>query len=154
MRMPSLRLFAFSTVFFALSFSAQATKPTESAISRSLEDSALKWGPAPAFLPTGSELAVLHGDSAKKNADVFLKLPAKSLIPAHWHTSAERMILVAGEMHINFVGQEKIVLKPGNYAYSPAKLRHDAICVSETPCILFIAFELPVDAFPVASGSK
>ena len=152
--MLSLRLFALSAVLFAVSFPAQAAKPTEAAVSRSAEDSALKWGPAPAFLPKGSELAVLHGDPAKKNADVFLKVPAKALIPAHWHTSAERMILVAGEMHINYVGQEKIVLKPGNYAYGPAKLSHDATCASETPCILFIAFESPVDAIPVASGSK
>jgi len=35
---------------------------------------------------------------------------------------------------------------PGEYAYGPAKLPHEATCTSTTPCVLFIAFEGPVDA--------
>ena len=148
-------LFSFSLAFaLAHSSSALASKSKEAAITRSWEDSALKWGPAPAFMPQGSELSVLHGNPSKRNADVFLKVPPKAMIPAHWHTSAERMILIAGELHINYVGQEKVILKPGNYAYGPAKLSHDGICASETPCILFIAFESPVDAVPAATSSK
>ena len=120
----------------------------EPALARSSSDSSLQWGPCPPFLPAGCGLAVLHGDPGKPNADVFLKLPAKAVVPEHWHTSAERMVLVAGELHITYAGQPTAVLRPGSYAYGPAKLSHKGTCVSSTPCVLFIAFELPVDGVP------
>lgn len=47
-------------------------------------------------MPKGFELAVLHGDPAQPNADVFFRIPAKAQIPNHWHSSAERMVLVEG----------------------------------------------------------
>jgi quercetin dioxygenase-like cupin family protein len=105
-----------------------------------------RWGPCPDFMPTGCALTVLRGDPAKPNADVFFKVPAGSTLPRHWHTSAERMVLIAGELHVTFAGQPPAVLKPGTYAYGPAKRAHGGACVSATPCILFIAFEAPVDA--------
>ena len=120
----------------------------EPALARSSSDPSLQWGPCPPFLPAGCGLAVLHGDPGKPNADVFLKLPAKAVVPEHWHTSAERMVLVAGELHITYAGQPTAVLRPGSYAYGPAKLSHKGTCVSSTPCVLFIAFELPVDGVP------
>jgi quercetin dioxygenase-like cupin family protein len=102
-------------------------------------------------MPAGCGLAVLHGDPAKPNVDVFLKLPANSAIPDHWHSSAERMVLVAGELHVTYKGQPKVVLKAGDYAYGPAKLPHSASCASSTPCVLFIAFEAALDAVPTGS---
>ena len=86
----------------------------------------MQWGPCPAFMPAGCGLAVLHGDPGKANADVFLKLPAGGAVADHWHTSAERMVLVAGELHVTYKGQEKVVFKPGMYAYGPARLPHTA----------------------------
>lgn len=126
----------------------------ERALTRNAQDAQLQWGPCPPFMPAGCGLAVLHGDPAKANADVFFKLPAKAAVPDHWHTSAERMVLVAGELHVNYKGQAKRELKPGMYAYGPAKLPHSASCVSTAPCVLFIAFESPVDAFPTEAKAK
>jgi len=109
----------------------------------------LEWGPCPPFLPAGCEIAVLNGDPAKENVDVFFKLPGGSDLPNHWHTSAERMVLVSGELHVTYEGQEPVVLTPGTYAYGPAKLEHHGACVSTENCVLFIAFEEPLDAVPV-----
>jgi quercetin dioxygenase-like cupin family protein len=127
---------------------------SEQALARSAQDAQLQWAPCPPFMPAGCGLAVLHGDPSRPNADVFLKLPAKAAIPDHWHTSAERMVLVAGELHVNYKGQEKTVLKPGMYAYGPAKLPHSAVCAGNEPCVLFIAFESAVDAVPTAATTK
>jgi quercetin dioxygenase-like cupin family protein len=120
----------------------------EVALTRSPQDAQLQWGPCPEFMPAGCGLAVLHGDPSKANADVLLKVPAKAALPDHWHTSAERMVLVAGELHVSYKGQAKAVLTPGMYAYGPAKLPHSASCEGSAPCILFIAFESAVDAVP------
>ena len=132
---------------------AQASGP-EKALARSAQDAQLQWGPCPAFMPAGCGLAVLHGDPTKPNVDVFLKLPAKAAIPEHWHTSPERMVLVAGELHVQYQGQAKAVLKPGMYAYGPAKLPHNASCAGSDPCVLFIAFESAVDAVPTEAAAK
>jgi len=132
---------------------AQAPAPAQ-ALTRSAQDAQLQWGPCPPFMPAGCGLAVLHGDPAKPNADVFLKLPANAVIPEHWHTSAERMVLVAGELSVHYKGQAKVVLKPGMYAYGPAKLPHSASCAGSASCVLFIAFESAVDAVPAGAQAK
>jgi quercetin dioxygenase-like cupin family protein len=133
---------------FCTGLALAQTPPAEPALTKTFEDSALEWGPCPSFLPEGCAIAVLHGDPAKENADIFFKVPAKSTIARHWHTSAERMVLVSGELHVTYDGQEPAILKPGAYAYGPAKAPHKARCASTEPCVLFIAFEAPVDAFP------
>ena len=110
------------------------------------DSSQLEWGPCPDYMPAGCGIAVLQGNPAEPNADVLFRLPAGSTAPRHWHTSAERMVLVAGEMQVQYDGQQPFTLTPGTYAYGPAKLSHHATCRSAEDCILFIAFEEPVDA--------
>lgn len=151
-----LRCSLFLTLIQASSFvfAQQAPQEQEQAVTWNASDAQLKWGPCPPFLPRGCGIAVLHGDPAKHNVDVFLKVPGKSTLPLHWHSSAERMVLVAGELHVTYDGQKTAVLKPGTYAYGPAKLPHKAVCASAAACVLFIAFESPLDAVPVESKSK
>lgn len=145
---------ALSVAFCIAGSAAVAQAPAEEpALTQTARDPQLTWGPCPPFLPKGCAIAVLHGDPAKDNVDVFFKVPAKSTIPLHWHTSAERMLMVAGELHVTYDGQKKAVLKPGTYAYGPAKRPHKGFCASPGPCVLFIAFESPLDAVPVA-GAK
>ena len=40
------------------------------------------------------------------------------------------------------------------YAYGPPKLAHTAECLDGDSCILFIAFEKPVDAVATAEADK
>jgi len=68
-------------------------------------------------------------------------------------TSAERMVLVSGQLDVAYGGQEPAMLSPGMYAYGPARLAHSASCRSADPCVLFIAFEGPVDAIPTAGSN-
>ena len=105
----------------------------------------LQWGPCPPGMPEGCEIAVLHGDPAKPNADIFLRVPGGAAIAPHWHSSAERMMLAAGSLAVKYQGSAETVLEPGTYAYGPARLPHRAECRSAEPCVLFIAFEGPVD---------
>ena len=148
-----LRCIFFSVSLIGSFAFAQPSVP-EQALTITANDAQLKWGPCPPFLPKGCAIAVLHGDPAKDNLDVFFKVPAKSTIPLHWHTSAERMVLVAGELHVTYDGQKAAILKPGTYAYGPAKRPHKGFCASKVPCVLFIAFESPLDAVPVEGQSK
>lgn len=121
-----------------------AAKP----LAQSASDPALKWGPCPPGMPEGCGIAVLQGDPAKPNADIFLRIPGGSAIPPHAHSSAERMILVSGELEVKYQGAPQATLNATDYAYGPANLPHRANCRSDAACTLFIAFEGPVDLKP------
>lgn len=130
----------------ALVASAGQAGETATPLALRAADAQLQWGPCPPIFPKGCEIAVLHGDPARPNADVFLRVRGGQALPAHTHTSAERMVLVSGELRVKYKGAAATTLTPGTYAYGPAGLAHDAVCRGDQPCTLFIAFEGPVDA--------
>lgn len=108
----------------------------------------LDWMPCPDPLSfEGCHITVLHGDPGKENSDVLFRMQPGTVAPEHWHNSAERMVLISGEMHVTYKGEDTQVLKAGTYAYGPSKKPHVAECVGNEPCVLFIAFEKPVDSF-------
>lgn len=111
------------------------------------DDASLTWGPCPDFLPEGCGIAVLRGDPAAGSSEVFFRVPGGAEITRHWHTSAERMVLVNGEMQVTYDGHPTTLVTKGSYAYGPARIPHTARCVSDSACVLMIAFDLPVDAF-------
>lgn len=129
---------------------AAAAEPTAPAApARSFEDPALQWGDCPGFMPDGCAIAVVHGDPAGDDADVFFRVPAGAEVPLHWHSAAERMVLVDGRLRVRYDGHAPVALTPGTYAYGPARLPHSASCEDgddARPCVLFIAFDGPVDA--------
>lgn len=133
-------------LFSAIVVAAQAE---ESSLLKTAKDPNILWGPCPAFLGQGCEMAIIHGDPAEPNADVFFKVPGNFEIVNHWHTSPERIILLTGKMSVTYEGEKSGMLTPGRYAYGPAKKPHKAYCHKGEECILFIAFVDPVDAFEV-----
>lgn len=133
---------------FASSFSyAQDGKQVEKSVVTDHKATDLQWGGCPEFMPDGCNIAILHGDPEKQNSDILFRVPANSNIPLHWHNSAERMVLISGELEVTYEGEGTQTLKVGSYGYGPAKKPHTAKCKDKGPCVLFIAFEKPVDAF-------
>lgn len=119
------------------------------ALAISADDEAIDWGPCPEFFPETCRIGVLHGDPAAPGADIFFRVPGNTDLPAHTHTSAERMVLVSGRMSVDYEGQEPVLLEAGTYAWGPPGLPHSATCLEGDDCVLFIAFNDPVDAMPV-----
>lgn len=140
------RTFRTTLLAGALTLAAAGAHGAEPPLAIPADDRALAWGDCPPIFPSGCQIAVLHGDPAKPNADVFLRVPASQVLPPHTHSSAERMVLVSGRLQVKYRGAPAVVLTPGMYAYGPAGRAHEAVCQSAVPCTLFIAFEGPVDA--------
>lgn len=149
--LPSYAMVLASVLLFfnAVSLAQKGDGDFEHSVLTSIDDPKIEWGGCPPFMPEGCQIAVLHGDPAKRNSDILFKVNGKSDIPAHWHTSAERMILLRGEMEVTYEGEKSIRMKEGNFAYGPAKKPHKAKCVSKKPCVLYIAFEEPLDAHEI-----
>lgn len=142
----TVRTIAAVAALVAPATAAWAAPGGEAPLAVKAADPALQWGPCPSIFPAGCQITVLHGAPAKPNADVFLRVNGGQRLPAHTHTSAERMILVSGELRVKYKGAPAATLTPGMYAYGPAGLPHEADCRDGAACILFIAFEGPVDA--------
>ncbi len=126
----------------------------ERALVISHNDQELQWGPCPEFIPKGCEIAILQGNPANNNLDIFFKVPGDFEIPYHLHTSQERMVLVSGTLDVSYDDHEKATIKTGEYAYGPAKLPHSAYCHKGVPCVLYIGFVAPLDAIPIERAEK
>lgn len=136
----------FTTGLMLISTLLHAQEPS---LIKLAKDPSLEWGGCPAFIGEGCQIAVLHGDPAKRNSDIFFKVPGDFKIPLHWHTSVERMVLVSGKLDVTYSGEKTGTMLPGTYAFGPAKKHHSAFCHKGNDCVIFIAFEEPIDAFEV-----
>lgn len=117
----------------------------ELAIVTSIDDPALEWEPCPPIFAEGCEIASLHGDPSEPNSDMFFKMPGNYEFPAHWHQSAERMVLLSGTIRVTYAGQPEYLMQAGTYAYGPSIGVHYGGCISDEPCVLFMTFDGPVD---------
>ncbi len=138
-------------LFISITISAQkgGEIDIENSVVKTINDANLQWGPCPSFMPDGCNIAVLHGDPSKNNVDILFKIKGGSDIPNHWHSSPERMILLSGELSVTYEDETTQVMETGSYAYGPSNKKHTAKCLSKEPCVIFIAFEDPLDAFAV-----
>ncbi|MBV9115730.1 MAG: cupin domain-containing protein [Acetobacteraceae bacterium] len=92
-------------------------------------DAAVKWQPAPANLPKGSQLAVLAGDPAKPGPFALrVKFPPNTLVAPHRHATDENLTVISGEL---YHGMGETVdkahghkLEQGGFVYLPGGSPH------------------------------
>ena len=144
------KIFQFSLFLIGAGLLAQSNgiENTEMSITKTINDSDIIWNPAPEFFP-GCSFTILHGDITKPNLDFFFRVEPNTEIINHTHNSAERMVLISGEMEVQYEGENPQILKAGTYAYGPAKKPHRAKCLNDGQCVLFIAMVEPFDAVPI-----
>ncbi|HWQ32040.1 MAG TPA: cupin domain-containing protein [Blastocatellia bacterium] len=98
----------------------------------------VKWGPGPAALPPGAQLAVLEGDPSKAGAlfTIRAKLPDGYTVPPHWHPTDENVTVLEGALLMGL--GEKLdraaahEMTVGAYTRMPKGTRHFAIAKGET----------------------
>ncbi len=123
-------------------------------VPRSLDpdDPSLEWIPCADFIPEECQATILRLGPDGRDSDVLYRIPAGMLLPEHWHTSQERMVLLAGEFHIEYEGYPPLVMRAGSYAWGPPGVPHAARCADGGACLLFVAFVEPPDGFPANGG--
>ena len=135
-----------------LLFTASESLAGDLALAINPDDPSLEWVSCPPFFHPDCRIAVLHGDPAQPNVDVLFEYPAGESFVEHWHTSPERIIMLKGAFELRYEGQDSATLKPGDYAWGPPNRKHSGTCVSEETCLIFVAFEGPVDAHEVGAA--
>ena len=85
----------------AKSAPAAAAAATPAAEHRTFLPGDLKWVEAPAGLPKGSKMAVIHGDpSAPGIFAMRALLPAGYKVPPHFHPADENVTVISGELYV------------------------------------------------------
>lgn len=115
--------------------SAQESRPTQHAIV--VTSGAEAWGPAPAILPAGAQLAVLEGDPTRSGTYTMrLRMPDGYRIPPHFHPSDEHVTVVSGTFQVGmgdrFDATALKSLPSGSFAMLSPGMRHFAQAKGET----------------------
>lgn len=91
----------------------------------------LKWQDAPAGLPPGAKMAILHGDPAA--AGVFavrIKVPSGYRVPPHWHPADEQVTVISGEIQMGLGEKwddaQAHTVSAGGFSLMPQGVRHFA----------------------------
>lgn len=110
------------------------------------------WAPAPPALPPGAQINVLEGDPAQKGiVTLRLKFPANYEIPAHWHSTTERVTVLTGTLQVGMGDtldrRKSQALQAGGYVSLPGRMHHFAW--TATPTVVQITLEGPFDIFYV-----
>ena len=95
------------------------------------------YGPAPAFIPAGAQLAVLEGDPTASSGDftIRLKLPDGYKIPPHWHPTRENVTVISGTFKVGmgdtFDESKMNAFPAGSFAYLDPDMHHYAMAEGE-----------------------
>src|ERR1043165_5123957 len=115
----------------------EATQPSFTAFD------ALQWQPC-AGLP-GCDMVIVHGDLKAGASQTYWRLQPNVATPAHWNTTPEHIVGIAGEMQFTDGDGKQQRIKPGDYLYSPSHQVKTFTCVSKDACVIFDYEELPFD---------
>ena len=105
-----------------------------------------------AGLPSCVTMAVESGDPSKGPSVIVFKGSAGCLIPWHWHTATEHVMIVSGSAKVEMKGGSSAILGPGGYALMPSKHVHQFTCT--TACAAFINSDRAFDIHYVDANGK
>jgi hypothetical protein len=88
-------------------------------------------------LETGSPLA---GPSTW-----ILKAQIGCVVPWHYHTAQEQLIVVAGEVKAEMTGYQPNLLGPGGFAMMEGGMAHQFTCQGREACVMFVIFDRAYD---------
>jgi hypothetical protein len=121
----------------------QAEKPTAQGAAAApkhviVEPDAITWGPGPASLPPGAQMAVLDGDPSKAGVPFVIraKLPDGYRVAPHFHPTAENVAVLSGSFLVGmgdtFTESSMTTLAAGGFAKMPKGMHHYAMSKGET----------------------
>jgi hypothetical protein len=96
------------------------------------------YGPAPAFVAPGAQLAVLEGNPGASSGDytVRLKMPDAYRIAPHWHPQRENVTVISGTFKVgmgdHFDEGKMGAFPAGSFAFLDPDMHHYAMASGET----------------------
>lgn len=97
----------------------------------------VSYGPVPAFVAPGAQLAVLEGDPTASSGDytIRLKMPDGYKIAPHWHPKRENVTVISGDFKVGmgdrFDMSKMMTFPAGSFAYLDPQMHHYAMATGE-----------------------
>ncbi|GJE54674.1 MULTISPECIES: cupin domain-containing protein [Methylobacterium] len=115
--------------FASLAVSGAAFAADDHGLVETPDAASVTYGPGPANLPKGTQLAVLSGDPSKPGPFALrIKFPANTLIAPHTHSKPETLTILGGAIfheHGKTVDKTKgKELRVGGFVYLPELMPH------------------------------
>lgn len=137
----------FAALLVASLFVAHAE---ETSVVRKLSENKLAAMPG---LPSCVTMAVEYGDPSKGPSVIVFKATSGCVIPWHWHTPTEHVMIVSGSAKIEMKdGAHTATIGPGGYAMLPSKHQHQFTCASA--CTAFVGSDAAFDIHYVDANGK
>jgi len=95
--------------------------------------------------PACLKVARENGDPDKGASTFLLEAPSRCVVPAHYHTAEEQLMVVRGDVLTGMDGMAEATLGPGGFAMMPSKAMHSFTCKSKEPCLMFVTFDRTYD---------
>src|ERR1700761_3351738 len=89
-------------------------------------------------VPACTTLAPLRGDMGKTASTLMVRMTAGCMVPFHWHTPSEEIVVLQGSPLAQMFGKRPYMLKVGSYSQLPTHHVHRFKCTSKVDCLLFL----------------
>jgi quercetin dioxygenase-like cupin family protein len=87
------------------------------------------------------------GDPARGPSTILLKAAPGCVVPWHYHTAAEQVVVIRGKLKMEMTGHSAATVGAGGFAEMPGKMAHQFACSGETECLLTVMFDGTYDIF-------
>lgn len=94
-------------------------------------------------LPTCARGSVASGDPAKGPSIIYAKMSAGCVVPWHWHTPIEHLMMISGAARLEPKDGKPFTLRAGAFALMPAHHVHRFTCPAT--CTLYIYSDTAFD---------
>src|SRR5664280_3729084 len=103
-------------------------------------------------LPSCMTISAQRGDPMKGASVLLLKLKTGCVIPWHWHTANENLMMVSGKGKAEMKAGGTHMMTAGDYMYLPSKQGHQFTCM--TSCLLFDQTDAAFDIHYINADGK
>jgi quercetin dioxygenase-like cupin family protein len=91
--------------------------------------------------------ALEAGDPTKGSSTFILKAPAGCVVPWHYHTAQEQLIIIDGTVLAEMIDHPSTTLGPGGFAVMGGRMAHQFTCNGKAACVMFVTFDRAYDIF-------
>jgi quercetin dioxygenase-like cupin family protein len=95
--------------------------------------------------PACLKVARENGDPDTGPSTFLLEAPSECVVPAHYHTAEEQLMVARGDLLTGMDGMAEATLSPGGFAMMPSKAMHWFTCKSKVTCLMFVTFDRKYD---------
>lgn len=103
-------------------------------------------------LPTCAPGSVQSGDPSRGPSIILAKMAAGCMIPWHWHTPSEHLMIVSGVASAQMKGEKPVTLRAGGFAIMPSHHIHQFRAIKD--CVLYVYSDAAFDIHYVDEQGK